>query len=118
MSIHPALQRIKQVFDARYAPWDIVLPVEQMHDQPRGTLQQAGWTIHFHYICADEDAYLDYFASHRMTNDTLNRIDASGHEEVLGYCQEFYLADNPQAEQDYREHNRRFYEQVRAYGFL
>jgi hypothetical protein len=118
MSIHPTLQRIKQVFDARYAPWDIGLPIEHIEEQPRGTIQQAGWTIHFHYIRDGEDAHLDYFPSHRMTNDTLNRIYASGHEEVLGYCQEFYLANNPQAEQEHRDHNRRFYEQVRESGFL
>lgn len=117
MVISPALRCIKQAFDTKYAAWNIVLPAEQLQEQRRGSIKQAGWTIHYHYITEDEGEHLDYFASHRMTNDTLNRISADGREEILGYCQEFYLANNAQAEREYTEHNRLFYEQVRKSGF-
>jgi hypothetical protein len=51
-----------------------------------------------------------------MTNDTLNRIYADGRQELVGYCQEFFLANDEQAERAYYEHNRRFYEEVKRRG--
>lgn len=117
MLIDHSLRCIKQVFDTRYAAWNIVLPAEQVQAQRRGSIVQAGWTIQYHYVTDDQATYLDYFASHRLTNDTLNRIYADGREETLGYCQEFYAADNIQAERAYTEHNRQFYDRVRKSGF-
>ena len=60
--------------------------------------------------------YFVYFASHRMTNDTLNRIFANGRTELLGYCEELYVEGDKQAERDYHKHNRKFYEDVKRRG--
>src|SRR5919109_5534372 len=117
MVISPALHSIKRIFDTKYAAWNIVLPAEQLQEQPCGSIMHAGWTIHYHYITEQGAEYLDYFPSHRMTNDTLQRIYSDGREEILGYCQEFYEAGNEQAEREYTEHNRLFYENVRKRGF-
>jgi hypothetical protein len=77
-----------------------------------------GWTINYQYGESEGTPYLECFASHRMTNDTLNRIYPDGREELVGYCQEFYLADSEQAEREYYQQNRQFYEDVRSKGLL
>jgi hypothetical protein len=51
-----------------------------------------------------------------MTNDTLNRIWEDGTAELLGYCQEFYLARDEEAKRAYLEHNRQFYQMVEEKG--
>jgi len=51
-----------------------------------------------------------------MTNDTLTRIYEDGTTEVVGYCQVFYQADDLQAEKEYLEHNRNFYNRVDELG--
>jgi hypothetical protein len=107
---------IKRIFDRRFAAWDIVLPAESLTELRRGSIVRNGWTINYQYGNSEGICYLEYFASHRMTNDTLNRIYADGREELLGYCQEFYAADNDQAQQEYYQHNRQFYEEVKRRG--
>jgi len=111
-----SLKTIKRVFDQKYAAWGITLPIESLKAQSRGSIAHNGWTINYQFGTEQGASYLEYFASHRMTNDTLNRIYADGRAEVLGYCQEFYLAGNPKAEQDYTAHNREFYETVKSKG--
>ena len=51
-----------------------------------------------------------------MTNDTLTRIYEDGTTEVVGFCQEFYQANDPQAERELLEHNRAFYNRVDELG--
>lgn len=105
------VETIRRAFEQKYAAWGLRLP-----DQERGALLEQGWTIHFHYGDEGGQPCLEYFASHRMTNDTLNCIHADGHEELLGYCQEFYVADDKQAEQAYYAHNQAFYDMVKRLG--
>lgn len=107
---------VKQIFDKIFSAWEIVLPTEGLNEQRRGSIVKNGWTINYQYGSTEGVEYLEYFASHRMTNDSLNRIYADGREELLGYCQVFYTADNEQAERDYFEHNRQFYEEVKRKG--
>jgi len=116
MSNSAPLQTIKRTSDRRYKTWDIVLPAESLTELRGGSIVSNGWTINYQYGSSEGIIYLDYFASHRMTNDTLNRIYADGREELLGYCQEFFEADNEQAEREYSQHNRQFYEEVKRKG--
>ena len=113
-----AWAKVKQVFEQKYAAWNLIFPIEPLQVAAHSTINNQGWTINFRYVLEGAEYCLEYFASHRMTNDTLNQIYADGREEVIGYCQEFYLADDPQAEQGYFEHNRKFYEDVRQRGLL
>lgn len=113
-----SLQTIKKIFDKNFAAWDLVLPEASLREQTPGSISQSGWTINYRYGRDHDQPYLEYFATHRMTNDTLNRIYADGREELLGFCQEFYLAGDVQAQQQYYQHNRRFYEDVEKRGLL
>lgn len=107
---------IKQRFDEKFRPWQIELPADDLAARRRGSIQSHGWTIRYHFGSEQGRDYLEYFASHRMTNDTLNRIYEDGEEALVGFSQEFYEADNPEAEHACREHNRAFYRRVRELG--
>ena len=110
--------KIKEIFNQRFQRWDIHLPEEDLHQRRKGQIQAQGWTINYCFDSENGREYLEYFASHRMTNDTLNRIYEDVTTELVGYCQEFYLADDSRAEEAYLEHNRNFYRMVREAGLL
>lgn len=110
--------RIKQMFDEQFAPSGVALPEEDLKGRRKGSVNRAGWSINYRFGVEGGAEYVEYFASHRMTNDTLNRIYDDGRTEVLGYCQEFYAADDPQADRDCLEHNRSFYALVKSRGLL
>lgn len=111
-----SLDKIKNIFDAQFSAWKIVLPATSLTRLLRGSIVKNGWTINFQYGRVDGVEYLEYFASHRMTNDTLHRIYADGREEQLGHAQEFYPVGDEKAEQAYYEHNRKFYALVKNKG--
>lgn len=107
---------IKHLFERKYARWELVLPDEAPPNGQRGSLRKNGWTINYHFGEAQGIAFLEYFASHRLTNDTLIRLYADGRQELVGYVQEFFESGSPQAERDYQAHNRAFYEDVQRRG--
>jgi hypothetical protein len=109
-------QAFSQAFNEKFKRWGIQLPTESLEARKAGSLHRSGWMINYRFSTWEGRECLEYFASHRMTNDTLNRINADGSQELVGYCQEFFLADSPEAEREYYEHNRSFYAQVRAMG--
>ena len=110
------MKDVKIVFDERFNKWDIHLPDEDLHQRKRGGIQKNGWSINYHFGSSDGKEYIEYFSGHRMTNDTLTRIYEDGTTELLGFCQVFYIADDPQAEKEYFEHNRNFYNRVDELG--
>lgn len=110
--------KIKQGFDREFESWNITLPAEDLIARRKGSINQAGWSINYRFGSADGMEYIEYFATHRMTNDTLNRIYENGNREVVGYCQVFYAANDPEAERDYYAHNQRFYAEVKSRGLL
>lgn len=110
------MSKIKATFDQHFQRWQIQLPPEDVENQRSGSIRQQDWLINYRFGREANRHFLEYFASHRMTNDTLNRIWDDGTAELIGYCQEFFLANDPEAEQAYIEHNRRFYQQVKDSG--
>jgi len=110
------MQDVKNVFNARFHKWGIHLPEEDLHQRKRGRIQKNGWRINYHFNSSDGKEYIEYFSSHRMTNDTLTRIYEDGEIEIVGYCQVFCQADDPQDEKEYLEHNRNFYNRVDELG--
>lgn len=108
-----SLERIKETFDARFAQWHIVVPRDDVLARKGGGLRKSGWAINYRFGEEDGNEFLEYFASHRLTNDTLNRIYEDGHYELIDACQEFYPANDPQAEQEYYRHNQEFYRRVK-----
>ena len=112
------MQLIKSAFDQRFKRWGLTLSEEIVDQHQSGTIQQGGWTINFHFVMTEGQGYLEYFASHRMTNDTLNRIYADGRYELVDACQEFHLVNDKTNEHAYIEQNRNFYANVKSLGLL
>ena len=107
---------IRDAFAGKFATWpELRLPPTAPIGEPR-ELRGGGWWVSYRVDLEAEQPALTYFAHHRMTDDELCRIDAQGRSETLGAAQLFYLADEPDAKDDYFEHNRRFYEQVDRLG--
>lgn len=112
-----AIFSLKEIFEQQFQPWQISLPLDDLLNRRAGRIRQQGWTINYCFGREADREFLEYFASHRMTNDTLQRIWEDGRRELLGHCQEFYLADDEEAEAAYIEHNRQFYRLVKERGF-
>jgi hypothetical protein len=109
---------IKKTFDHLFARWEITLPEDVLEQRLPGSIQKKGWTINYRFDVVDGQPYIEYFASHRMTNDTLSRIYCDGRYELVDYCQEFYQAGNPESEKAYLEHNRNCYAKVKPPGLF
>ena len=110
---------IKQIFDRRYAYWEIVLPLSDPPEQGRGRLIGRGLSINYQFgVGEDGILFLEYFVGDRMTNDSLNRIYADGREELIDENQVGYLADDEAAREAYFRNNREFYEEVKRRGLL
>jgi hypothetical protein len=77
------MTKIETQFNAEFSHWSISMPPEDVAARRRGEIIQAGWTICYLFGVNEKGEYLDYFASHRMTNDRHARIYASGEREAL-----------------------------------
>jgi tetratricopeptide (TPR) repeat protein len=74
---------IENTFAEHFAHWKITLPQEDLNDRCSGHIFQAGWLIQYCFGKDDTCGYMDYYATHRMTNDRHVRIYANGREEQL-----------------------------------
>lgn len=77
------MNEIESQFNAAFANWGIRLPPDHLAARRRGKINQAGWAIWYLFGSDDDGEYLDYYSSHRMTNDSHIRIHADGREESL-----------------------------------
>lgn len=88
---YEAVNRIGEVFNHTFAHWQISLPAGSIEAHQRGEIRGAGWTIRYLFGEDENGEYLDYYASHRMTNDRHVRIYANGSIEHLEAIQEFII---------------------------
>jgi hypothetical protein len=97
-------------FNRQFAHWQIRLPPMDVEHRRSGKIVQAGWAIWYRFGKDDEGEYLDYYASHRMTNDRHVRLRASGATEslpaILGmrFCSDDPVED-ARLEKEYHAHN-------------
>lgn len=74
--------------------------------------------MNYRYLREAGEERLYYFASHRMTNDSLVRIYPDGRSETVDACQEFYVTGDEEAKRSYFATNRGFYDRVRELGLF
>lgn len=117
--------KIAETFAAYFAPWGITLPEEALAGRRSGTIRTQGWTIQYRFDADEQGPFLDFYATHRMTNDRHVRIHASGRvEHLLSYWEHLIYPPNatPEqkrlAEQEFNEYNRRVTNLLRMKGFL
>lgn len=114
MNMQEELTKIKQMFDATFATWEIRLAPEALRADARGRIEQAGWTIEFLVSADDKGTYLDYYATHRMTNDRHQRIYADGSVVDLPALAEICLRGEEEA---FKKRNQQVGEMLKAKGF-
>jgi hypothetical protein len=78
-SVHTLISR----FDEQFSSWGIVFPSDDSSVPERGKIIERGWTVWFAFIETDDDICLDYYCSHRMTDDCHVRLHADGCTENL-----------------------------------
>ena len=71
------------LFNQHFERWGIALPSDAEQRCPKGTIVSRDWTVKYCFGDDQDGKFLDYYAAHRMTNDTHSRIRANGDSESL-----------------------------------
>lgn len=116
------MRRIEKRFSQAFQVWRIQLPPEAVEKRQRGKIVEAGWTIWFLFGSDDDGEYLDYYSSHRMTNDSHVRIYEDGRVESLESLWELRPTsedpnENARLEDEFWEHNERVARLLQEKGF-
>ncbi|MFN0020338.1 MAG: hypothetical protein ACKVP0_18930 [Pirellulaceae bacterium] len=101
---------IAECFNDDFATWKIRLPKNHVKASKAGRISKRGWSIQYLFSPEDCDQpYLDYYASHRMTNDRHVRVFADGKKEYLPVLDDFrFCSDNPKEDAALqKEHQQR-----------
>lgn len=83
MTAEPSIETIARVFAEYFEPWRIRLTKRTLERRSRGHIQRAGWLIQYCFGKDERGEFLDFYASHRMTNDRHVRIREDGSMELL-----------------------------------
>jgi hypothetical protein len=75
--------KIKEWFDRNFKYWDIPFPQEFLERRIKGVIRHRGWCISYIFGKNKKGEYLEFYASHRMTNDRHLRIYESGKVQGL-----------------------------------
>lgn len=99
-----ALGKIKLLFAKEFAMSDICLAEDDVVNRRPGKIDKNGWDISYLFGSDEKGEYLDYYASHRMTNDRHVRIYADGQREDLPALVDFRRASqDPQEDERLKE---------------
>jgi hypothetical protein len=116
-----ALGKIKLLFAGEFAMSDIFLPEEDVECRQRGKIVKDGWEILYLFGSDEKAEYLEYYASHRMTNDRHVRIYADGQREDLPSLLDFRQAsqdpqENERLKEEFHAENRRVLTMLKEKG--
>lgn len=114
--------KIKSLFEQRFYRWEISIPDEDMKLRRRGKIEKKGWTIWYLFGVGEEGEFLDYYASHRMTDDEHVRLHFSGKREVLPALVQIRLTSSDPIEdarlkEEYLAENKRIATLLEEKGF-
>jgi len=109
-------------FNFSFSPWGIELPPDDIADRRRGKIMKGGWAIWYLFGSDEKGEYLDYYASHRMTDDDHVRLYADGRAETLPVIRSMRptskdAEEDQRLEADYFEENERISEMLKNKGF-
>ena len=103
---------LEREFNSIFEPFDICLPADFIASQESGRIVKGGWTVWFTFGKEGEADYLDYYASHRMTNDRHVRLHADGRRESLDVVESLHSVPTDPKEAD--QAKEKFYARNRA----
>jgi hypothetical protein len=116
------MKKIEELFYNRFARWNITLPLENIKNRTGGYISKDGWLIQYCFGKGETVEYLDYYAAHRMTDDTHIRIYSDGRTEDLPALQSIRkVGKDPEEDQkfkdEYEEYNKKVVETLARKGF-
>ncbi len=116
-------ERIADTFNDYFVNFDIRIDEGDVQVGHRREIRAQGWRILFRVDPDDAGSpSLEFYATHRMTDDRHARIWADGHLEELDAIHESYGYDpkvpgsRETAEAEYLRHNRKVAEHLRSVG--
>ena len=116
------MPRIEEQFAESFKNWGIRLPDEAVEAHTRGKINKEGWSIWYLFGSDEQGEYLDYYATHRMTNDSHIRIREDSSVEALPSLAEMFIGSDDPAEHARLkaksiEENRKIAQLLEAKGF-
>lgn len=113
---------IASLFAKRFAHWDITLPAENLRSLSPGHLEKGGWLIQFCFGNDVDGAYLDYYATHRMTDGSHIRLHENGTRTELESLHGFFVtSEHPgeaaRLEEEHLKTNRKIMDALVGKGF-
>ena len=116
-------ERIAKSFNGYFGNFDIRIEAGDVVVGSRQEIRRRGWWIAFR-VLPDDAGFpsLEFYATHRMTNDRHGRIWADGHIDELDAIRELYGYDpkvpgsEDAAKREYLRHNQTVAEDLRAAG--
>jgi tetratricopeptide (TPR) repeat protein len=113
---------IADTFAKHFSHWNIILPQEDLKGRCSGHISEAGWLIQYCFGNDENGEYMDYYAAHRMTDDSHVRIYDDGKEKSLPALDSWLLtSDDPikakQLKDEYDRHNRKVVKMLIDKGF-
>ena len=116
------MNQIAQAFRADFANWGLEIPPEALVTCEPGFIHAAGWLIQFTFGRDSRGEYLDYYASHRMTDDSHVRLYETGRRQRLVSLAGIYVTSSDpgearRLEAAYLRRNRRIARKLAAKGF-
>ena len=116
------MEKAEERFRRDFEHWGISLPPEDVGKRRRGKILAAGWAIWYLFGSDERGGYLDYYASHRMTDDRHVRLREDGPAEPLPTVETFRIGsqdpvEDARLEAEYLEHNHRVGRMLKEKGF-
>ncbi len=113
---------IEEEFNRTFANWEITLPPGAIESRQVGRILKRGWTIWYLSGSDDESEYLDFYASHRMTDDRHVRLRSDGRTEYLDSIRSMGRAskdpeENKRLAEEFFAHNRKVHQMLEEKGF-
>jgi hypothetical protein len=118
-----ARSAIETLFADYFKHWGLELPAGAVERKEPGEVRGEGWTIRYVFGSDERGDYLDFLATHRMTNERHRRLRETGEAEGLPSPWDFYAYDGTEPdrrrkEAEYFAHNRQVYDLLREKGLM
>jgi len=116
------MKSIAETFANRFAHWNITIPEENLKNREIGYIQEAGWLIQYCFGKDEQGEYLDYYAAHRMTDDSHVHIYQDGQVEHLPALDSVRKVskdpeEDQRLEEEYYKHNQQVARELAKKGF-
>lgn len=116
------MKLIAETFAQHFAHWNITIPQENLKNRQSGYIQEASWLIQYCFGEDEKGEYLDYYAAHRMTDDSHRRIYEDGTEESLDALSSIRRVskdpeEDKRLEEEYYQHNQEVTRMLADKGF-